>query len=80
VSSDKLTDELWPDAKGDAAASTLKTALHRLTKLLGHEDAVHVRDGKLFLDPRYCRHNVWAREQSLQEFGWAARPTGCQQR
>ncbi|MDF0673956.1 MAG: BTAD domain-containing putative transcriptional regulator [Nitrospira sp.] len=56
VHQDRVTDALWPDAEGDAAAQALRTTLHRLRKLLQHEQAVRLEDRQLFLDPRY----IWA--------------------
>jgi LuxR family maltose regulon positive regulatory protein len=67
VSSERLADELWPDSEGDAAASALKITLHRLRKLLGHEDTVQVREGKLSLNPSYFWLHLWALEQVLEE-------------
>jgi LuxR family maltose regulon positive regulatory protein len=79
VSSGKLADELWPDAEGDAAASALKITLHRLRKLLGHEETVRLHDGKLSLNPSYFWLDVWALEQSLEKLdGVAARPAPSQ--
>ncbi len=75
VSGERLADELWPDAEGDAAASALKITLHRLRKLLRHEETVQVRDGKLSLNPSHFWVDVWALEQSLEELdGVAGRP------
>ena len=53
VHQDRLTDALWPDADGDAAAQALRTTLHRLRKLLQHEQAVRLEDHRLSLDPGY---------------------------
>ena len=54
VNQDRVTDALWPDS--DAADQALRTTLHRLRKLLRHEQAVRLEDRHLHLDPRY----VWA--------------------
>ena len=56
VSQDQVADALWPDSEGDAADQTLRTTLHRLRKLLQHEEAVQLEDRQLHLDPR-C---LWA--------------------
>jgi LuxR family maltose regulon positive regulatory protein len=48
-----VTDALWPDAAGDAAEQALGTTLHRLRKLLQHEQAVRLGDRQLSLDFRY---------------------------
>jgi ATP/maltotriose-dependent transcriptional regulator MalT/DNA-binding SARP family transcriptional activator len=54
VAAEKVADALWPDADGDAAANSLRTTLHRLRRLLGREDAILQRDGKLSLNPAVC--------------------------
>lgn len=55
VNQDRLTDALWPDAQGDNAEQALRTTLHRLRKLLRHEQAVRLEDRHLSLDPRHIR-------------------------
>jgi two-component SAPR family response regulator len=72
VPSNKLMDNLWPEAEGDAAASALKTTLHRLRKILGHEDAVQLRDGQISLNPTGVWVDRWALEQVLEEVGATA--------
>lgn len=52
---------------GDAAANAFKTTLHRLRKILHHEDAVLLRDGKLSLDPGCVWVDTWALEQLFGE-------------
>ncbi len=49
---ERLTDCLWPDAQGDAAADVLKTTLHRLRKLLQNNEALRLNDRHLSLDKR----------------------------
>ena len=51
---------LWPDADGDAAISNLRTALHRLRKLLGRDDAILVQDNKVSFNERVCWLDTWA--------------------
>ncbi len=52
VSAERIADLIWPDSDGDAASSSLRTTLHRLRKLLGHEEAIRLHDGKLSIDHR----------------------------
>ncbi|HZD41112.1 MAG TPA: hypothetical protein VE131_10350, partial [Terriglobales bacterium] len=40
VREDLLLDALWPDSDGDTAGFALTSAIHRLRKLLGHEQAI----------------------------------------
>jgi DNA-binding SARP family transcriptional activator len=65
VSEEQLTQALWPDAEGDAAHQALSTTLHRLRQLIGHENAIHRREGKLTLDSRRCWVDLWAFQRLL---------------
>ena len=47
----KLADALWPDEDGDTAHQSFNTALHRLRKLLGKNDLIRHREGRVSLDP-----------------------------
>ncbi len=67
VSEDLLTSTLWPDAEGDTARQAFDTTLHRLRKLLGDEQVLHLRDRKLGLDSRFCWVDSWAFERLLSE-------------
>lgn len=62
VSEQRLCDALWPGAEADDARVSLKTTLHRLRALVGHESIV-VRESKLSLDPEVCWVDVWAFER-----------------
>ena len=53
VHQDRVTEALWPEAEGDAAAQALRTTLHRLRKLLRYELAVRLEDRQMSLDPGY---------------------------
>jgi len=55
----ELSDKLWPDSDGDTARNCLQVAVHRLRKLLGHEDAVLVHDRKLHLNRKLCWVDLW---------------------
>lgn len=67
VSETRLAEALWPDAEGDAALRALDTTLHRLRKLLGADEALLVRNGRLTLDPRYCWVDVWAFDRLVDQ-------------
>jgi ATP/maltotriose-dependent transcriptional regulator MalT/DNA-binding SARP family transcriptional activator len=43
-------ERLWPDLDGDAATEALGAALHRLRRMLGHNEAVRLSEGRLSLD------------------------------
>jgi ATP/maltotriose-dependent transcriptional regulator MalT len=68
----ELADRLWPDAEGDAARTALGTALHRLRRLLGREDAVRRQHGRLALDPGVCWVDAWDLD------GWLDRAAAMQ--
>jgi ATP/maltotriose-dependent transcriptional regulator MalT/DNA-binding SARP family transcriptional activator len=58
----QMQDALWPEADGDAARNAFKTALYRLRKLLGSEQALVQQDGRLAFEPRL----VWTDVQAFQ--------------
>lgn len=51
----KLADALWPEEDGDTAHQSFTTALHRLRKLLGENELIRQREGRISLD----RRRVW---------------------
>lgn len=55
MSQETISDMLWPDSTGDAAEQALSTTLHRLRKLLHHDQAIVLTDKHLSLDSDY----VW---------------------
>jgi LuxR family transcriptional regulator, maltose regulon positive regulatory protein len=59
VREETLIDTLWPDAEGDAAHFALTSAIHRLRRLLGHEEAIIRKDNDVSLDDRYCWIDAW---------------------
>jgi LuxR family maltose regulon positive regulatory protein len=62
VGTSALTTALWPDAEGDAAAEAFEVTLRRLRKLLGNDDAIVLKDGKLALNAGICWLDTWAFE------------------
>jgi DNA-binding SARP family transcriptional activator len=62
-----LTDALWPDSEGDDANNALKTAVHRLRKLLGQPDAIEVSAGHLSLNPQICWTDLGSFELLVEE-------------
>ena len=74
---EQLCEALWPEAEGDAAYFALTSAIHRLRRLLGHEEAIVRKDDALSLDARHCWVDVWALERLLDRAeGAAARRAG----
>lgn len=66
VSEATLSESLWPDAEGDAAHNSLKTAVHRLRRLLGRSDAVRIDNGGLSLSSDSCWVDAWDVEKLLR--------------
>jgi DNA-binding SARP family transcriptional activator len=60
-----LTDMVWPEASGDAAHHSLEVTLQRLRALLGHPEALQLRDGRLTLHPQYCWVDLWVFDHFL---------------
>ena len=73
VREESVIDALWPDAEGDAAALALTSAIHRLRRLLRHEEAILRKDNELSLDERYCWVDVAAVERLLERAESAVR-------
>jgi DNA-binding SARP family transcriptional activator len=46
-----VAQALWPDAEGDAAKRSFDVTLHRLRRMLGHDEAIALSGGKLGLNP-----------------------------
>jgi ATP/maltotriose-dependent transcriptional regulator MalT/DNA-binding SARP family transcriptional activator len=61
----QISDLLWPEVDGDTARNSFKVTLHRLRQLIGHEEAVQVRSGRLAMDKRFFWTDAWAFEQLL---------------
>ncbi len=66
VGDERITDALWPDAEGDAARLSFKTTLHRLRQVLGNEEFIQLKEGRMSLDRRYCWVDTWAFERLLE--------------
>jgi LuxR family maltose regulon positive regulatory protein len=62
VAEKDLADALWPDADGDAAHQSLTVTLHRLRRLLRHDEAIQRHGGRVDLDPKH----VWIDVRELQ--------------
>jgi DNA-binding SARP family transcriptional activator len=60
-----LIEALWPDAEGDTAQRSFDTTLHRLRTMLGNDDALVLREGRLSLDDRFVWVDSWAFERLL---------------
>ncbi|MBF0458334.1 MAG: hypothetical protein HQK99_10610 [Nitrospirae bacterium] len=69
ISITHLSDALWPDADGDAAATSYRTTLHRLRKLLSADyEIILSSDSYIAINPDYCWIDVWVLRDIIDEF------------
>ena len=61
----QLAELLWPEADGDLAHHSFEVALSRLRKILGNEEILVLKEGRLSLSNRQCWVDVWAFARSL---------------
>lgn len=54
-----IADALWPDADGDCALQNFTITLHRLRKLIGYPQALHLKDRRVRLNPDLCWVDLW---------------------
>jgi LuxR family transcriptional regulator, maltose regulon positive regulatory protein len=73
VRAEQVADALWPHVDADYAHNSLTATLHRLRKLLGADDALLLRDGRLTLNPALVWADTWALDQVLGDFDAALR-------
>jgi two-component SAPR family response regulator len=73
IAEDQLAEALWPEADGDGAHQALAVTLHRLRRLLGHEDAVVLRGSHVRLASTHCWVDAWAFERLLGQADTARR-------
>jgi len=64
---DEITDTLWPHVDGDYAYKSFTATLHRLRRLLGEDEALLLRDGRLSLNPSLFWLDVWAFDHLVAE-------------
>lgn len=71
----RLSDELWPDADGDATRARLDTTLLRIRRQLIAQDALQLANGRISFDPEQVFVDLFAAEEWLRgvEAGLARR-------
>lgn len=72
VRHERIADDLWPDADGDAARRSLDTTLHRLRRSLGR-DAVALDKGLIGIAAQCCAVDAYAFERAASQL--AAKPS-----
>ena len=73
VPQEVLADLLWPDADGDQSRRSFDTTLHRLRKMLGHDQALSIRNGKLNFDPTLVWIDVQVFESCFRQLSPVAK-------
>lgn len=58
----QLSAILWPHADGDSSHQSFATTLHRLRRLLRHDTAIRLEEGRVSLNPDAVWLDVWAFE------------------
>jgi DNA-binding SARP family transcriptional activator len=73
VRAEQLADALWPHVDADYAHNSFTATLHRLRRLIGDDEALILRDGRLSLNPALAWVDSWAVERLLGELDDALR-------
>jgi hypothetical protein len=60
ISAARVTSALWPGYGADAPRGSLDTAVYRLRKILGRDEAIEIARGRLALSPGLCWTDVRA--------------------
>ncbi|WP_420265673.1 BTAD domain-containing putative transcriptional regulator [Candidatus Magnetominusculus dajiuhuensis] len=69
VGTTQLSDAIWPDADGDAAATSFRTTLHRLRKILSTDyDIIISTDNHVSINPDHCWIDEWALRDIIDDF------------
>ncbi len=75
VRHERIADDLWPDAEGDAARRSLDTTLHRLRRALGR-DAVALDRGLIGIASERCAVDAYAFEKAASRLAANPSPRG----
>jgi DNA-binding SARP family transcriptional activator len=66
ISVGTIADLMWPDAEAFDAERAFTTTLHRLRRLLGIAESVHLVAGQVWLAPEICGVDAWRLEHALR--------------
>jgi two-component SAPR family response regulator len=77
VPAQRLCDAVWPDADGDAAMRSLETSLSRLRRLLGRDEALQMRGGKVSLNTSFVQLDLVVFAQRLRALDAAGAGTAA---
>ena len=62
---EQLADTLWPHVDADYAHQSFTATLHRLRRILGGEDTLKLRDGRLSINGSLFWLDLWALDEVL---------------
>src|SRR5450755_778716 len=62
---EQLADTLWPHVDADYAHQSFTATLHRLRRILGGEDTLKLRDGRLSINGALFWLDLWALDEVL---------------
>ena len=72
---EQLADSLWPHVDADYAHQSFTATLHRLRRILGGEDTLKLRDGRLSLNGSLFWLDIWALDEVLSAIDTLLRET-----
>ena len=75
VPESKLIEIVWAETLQGDAQTAFHVTVHRLRKLLGHDQAIHVSDRRASLDPKLVWVDLWALDSQLAAVIPVARAT-----
>jgi LuxR family transcriptional regulator, maltose regulon positive regulatory protein len=76
VKEEHLADLLWPEADGYQAHRAFTTTISRLRRFFGHANFIEVHEGKVSLNPLYCRVDWWILEKIIDQAEARLKGTG----
>jgi LuxR family maltose regulon positive regulatory protein len=65
IREEQLTELLWPEAEGDQAHNAFTTTLSRLRRLVGLDEVIENKGGRVSLNTTFCWVDAWAFETLL---------------
>lgn len=65
INKEYLSTHVWPEADGDDATNSYDVTLHRLRKLLKHENALLANDSRLTINSETVWVDAWSFERTL---------------
>jgi DNA-binding SARP family transcriptional activator len=64
---EQAVEALWPDMDSDKAYNAHTSAVYRLRKLVGNEEAILTQEGRVTLNPLLCFVDAWAFQHLVEQ-------------